>query len=105
MDSVVDKRMKNGKVEYKIRWKDFGPGDDSWEPLDGIFDLTVVDDYERKLSKFLRAKHHNVFVYSLLLCVRLLICVLTDCLRSVLFFCASVIIVGLQKTPSIFLLH
>ena len=32
VDRILDKRLKNGKTEYLIAWKGFGPEENTWEP-------------------------------------------------------------------------
>jgi hypothetical protein len=36
---VLDRRIKNGNEEYLIRWKGYGPADDSWEPRKNLNNL------------------------------------------------------------------
>jgi len=38
IDKIVGKRTKNRKVEYKIRWKNYGPKDDTWEPASKLIE-------------------------------------------------------------------
>jgi hypothetical protein len=33
---ILDQRKKNGKMEYLVRWKDYGPEDDTWEPRENL---------------------------------------------------------------------
>ena len=38
-----------GQVTYKVRWKNYGPADDTWEPIENLQScLDLVEDYEKK---------------------------------------------------------
>eukprot|EP01117_Protostelium_nocturnum_P006095 TRINITY_DN2195_c0_g1_i2.p1 TRINITY_DN2195_c0_g1~~TRINITY_DN2195_c0_g1_i2.p1 ORF type:complete len:284 (-),score=91.82 TRINITY_DN2195_c0_g1_i2:249-1100(-) len=50
VESVLDSKIKKGKVHYFVRWKGFGPSDDTWEPEEGVKHLAVVQEYEKKKS-------------------------------------------------------
>ena len=32
VDRILDKRTKNGKTEYLLSWKGYGPEENTWEP-------------------------------------------------------------------------
>lgn len=36
VESIIGKRQRQGKIEYLIRWKGFGQGEDSWEPVKNL---------------------------------------------------------------------
>jgi hypothetical protein len=36
VNEILEQRQKNGKTEYLIRWKDYRPEDDTWEPLENL---------------------------------------------------------------------
>lgn len=35
---ILDKRIKRGRIEYLIKWKEFPDSDNTWEPIDNIMD-------------------------------------------------------------------
>ena len=49
-EKVVDKRTKKGKVEYLIKWKDYGESDNTWEPSDQKLIQELVAKYEKKVK-------------------------------------------------------
>jgi hypothetical protein len=44
---VVGKRNMETSIEYLVRWKNYGPEDDTWEPVAGLSKARkVVRDFE-----------------------------------------------------------
>ena len=51
VEKIVDKRVKNGKVEYKIKWVGYPMSDCTWEPLKNLENIQkMIDDYNLKLN-------------------------------------------------------
>ncbi|CAH8873823.1 unnamed protein product [Trichobilharzia szidati] len=54
VESIVDKRVRRGRVEYLVRWKGFPPEHDSWETFTSLREpcLPLIQDFyvrQRKL--------------------------------------------------------
>jgi hypothetical protein len=39
---ILDERKNNGKTEYLIRWKDYGPEDDTWELRENLWNTQEI---------------------------------------------------------------
>jgi Chromo (CHRromatin Organisation MOdifier) domain len=49
VEKILDEQIDpaDGQLKYKIRWQNYGPGDDSWEPADNIEHcVEIVDAWE-----------------------------------------------------------
>ncbi len=53
VEKILADRTRKGQTEYKIRWKKFGPAEDSWEPEENLLDcVDVLKEYKaQKASK------------------------------------------------------
>lgn len=62
VEKILDKRVKDGKVEYQIKWLGYPESESTWEPLKNLKNVKeMVDDYEQeknkeKLKKILKIK-------------------------------------------------
>ena len=51
VNDILDRRIRNDKPQYLISWKDYGPEDNTWEPLENLADcMELVEHYERTHS-------------------------------------------------------
>ena len=58
VDHIRERKIsRNGKKQYLIRWKGYGPSDDSWEPIDNIPEQ-LTDAYDRA-NPISRRKRQN----------------------------------------------
>ena len=62
VEKIVEKREKDGKVEYLVKWKNYDdPEEDTWEPadsLDGAFKLIIK--FENEMEKQKQRKDETV---------------------------------------------
>jgi len=52
VERILEKRVRNGKAEYKVKWQGYPLADSTWEPighLSGV--LYMVDEFDAKKSK------------------------------------------------------
>merc|ERR1712062_695935 len=48
VDRILDKRIKNGKTEYLISWKGFGPEENTWEPKANMDCPEMIKEFDEK---------------------------------------------------------
>jgi len=53
VETILDKRIKNGVTEYYLRWKGYGDEDNTWEPRGNLDCPELIDKFEADY----KAKH------------------------------------------------
>lgn len=52
VDKIIDSKFVDNHVVYLIRWKHFGPEEDTWEPLENLGNcLPKVRDFHKKYPR------------------------------------------------------
>jgi hypothetical protein len=47
VDQIINHHGQPGKYFYKVRWTDYGPADDTWEPAQNVHANTIADYWNR----------------------------------------------------------
>ncbi|KAF5397995.1 hypothetical protein PHET_08662 [Paragonimus heterotremus] len=58
VDNIVDRRVRRGRVEYRVRWKGFPPEQDSWEPFTSLREpcFPLIQEFHNRYKKVLSEK-------------------------------------------------
>lgn len=52
VEKIIGKRIKNGKIQYKIKWEGYPLSQSTWEPVSNLQNiLEMIDDYNRNQNK------------------------------------------------------
>ena len=49
VEKIKDKRIKNGKIEYLIKWLNYSDKDSTWEPIENMENSKLlIEEYEKQ---------------------------------------------------------
>jgi len=49
VETIINKRIRRGKVEYQVKWKGWdNPDDNTWEPVANLECPELISEYEKK---------------------------------------------------------
>ena len=52
VDSILDCKLKGKRHLYLVSWKNFGPAENSWEPIENLSNCkTLVDDFNKRFPQ------------------------------------------------------
>lgn len=59
IETVLDRRVMNGEIEYYIKWKGFSEEDNTWEKLSSLYDNPLINEFENDYNSRLDPHEDN----------------------------------------------
>ena len=56
-ERITRRRMKNGKIEYLVKWKGWSPKYSTWEPEENILDPRLIQIFKEKPERYNPCKY------------------------------------------------
>lgn len=54
VEKIVGKRVRNGHVEYLIKWQNYSSSENTWEPIENLNCPILVVEFENRLRRQLQ---------------------------------------------------
>ena len=51
-ERINKKRIKNGNIEYLVKWKGWSPKYSTWEPEENILDQRLIEIFKKKPERY-----------------------------------------------------
>ncbi|CAD8207263.1 unnamed protein product [Paramecium octaurelia] len=52
VEAITNKRVKNGRTEYEVKWQGYSDNEKTWEPIENLQSvMTYVLDFEQSLKQ------------------------------------------------------
>jgi hypothetical protein len=59
IETVLDRRVINGQIEYYIKWKGFSEEDNTWEKASSLYDNPLINEFENHYNSRLDRHEDN----------------------------------------------
>ncbi|KAK3094693.1 hypothetical protein FSP39_004990 [Pinctada imbricata] len=59
VEKILDNRVKNGKTEYLIKWKNYHESENTWEPEENIEAVELLARYKKKVHSATKAERFS----------------------------------------------